>query len=708
MGVTLTQSPDTGFIDRPRAADGVGLRAVLTLGGDGQAVEHRLTSAVNVLHVRFLIRRLSLAGGSIVLCQGSDDQAGETFQITLDDQNTLACRAEEVSVSASLTPENNAAWDCVEVGFDAVAGTATLWINGVQATQTTGLHPSFAVDQISFGIPRKSYAAVGEIHLDEWMLGGGYLGPVAVEPTSDHADDPARWLVIYNSADPDSTAWAQAYRQARRIPYANLLGLNLPLDETINLASYTALLDQIETYLDLNGLRPSVLGILLGYRVPGYVYNDELDQQHPVGSLLHTTATHLSAAGNPVSQSSPLARPTTANLAGVRLTARLDAPTLSEALALSERAEAFDAAPLTAADRLYFDPIPRRPSLEILSDQMMDWFDSLDRQRLRIDTQVSGDPVAEPDADFASVEHDAIYWGWASAVPPAGLFSDEGGPRAVCVQLREFGVDATTLRAAAPSHWIDHALAAGYAAATAASQSVSPSSLPKAPRFFEALRCGWTLAEAWLISQSFIRSGMYLVGDPLLTIHFPKAGWDVFGPLGRSEDLDPDQPLAVLPADADRFVLEPTQPPAEDASARYLVRRVDDQGRSEASFQPIRLGRQNTQPRAVPPAPAWPTRDHWPVQTQDSAAVAHLLLPAPASPLNLERLELLRDQDEPPVNVPFDRHARWVHSPIPATGHSIRVRWRLTAPGGLTHLTPWSAPFSHTSPPLIPLTTPEL
>ncbi len=708
MGVTLTQSHDAGFADRPGSITPTGLRAVLELGDDGQSLGHAFPTPIGKMHVRCLMRRISLAGGAVVVCRGFDAAGREAFRASLDDAQTLSIQAADgVVLSATLRPIVWAEWDCIEFGFDATAGTATLWVNGIEADQHAGLASSFAVADVAFGVPQKHHDATGELHLDEWMMGDGYLGPVLVTPHSDHADDPARWLVVYNAADADAQTWAEAYRTARGIPHANLLGLSLSLDESISLAEYTAMLNQIETYLDLNALRPQVMGLLLGYRVPGYVDNDVLNQKHPIGSLLHTAADTFGAAVNPVAQVSPPARPTTTTLAGVRLTARLDAPTLSDALALSQRAQAFDTTPLTAADQLLFDPIPRQPPLEVWSDQTMAWYSNLDRQRLRLNTRLSGDPVSQPDANFAFIEQDAIYWGWGRAEPATGFFGSHAGPRALCVQLRQPDVAATTLRSATPTHWIDRALDAGYAAAIAASQPTSASDLPNPTRFFAALRQGWTLAEAWLVSQAYVRSGMYLVGDPLLTLRLPRAGWDVFGPLARSEDLNHAEPIAALPADANQLTLDPSHTPSEDSAGQYLVRRVDHWGRSEASFQPLSLGQKFSTAAIPPPYVAWPWHDRWNISTKDGNPKAQLMFVGRPRLLNLERLELLNDQNDSPLSVAFDHHEVCVESRVPLTATFTRYRWRLTAPGGLTRLTPWSAPIRQESPTLIPLTTPE-
>ncbi|MEM1027545.1 MAG: TIGR03790 family protein [Planctomycetota bacterium] len=707
MGVALSQSTIAAFPDRPGINAGTGLRALLTTGTDGQVVKHPLASAVDRLHTRFLVRTASLTGGRLVLCSAFDDQGDTVFQMELAPSGQLTCQVHgNIALSNTLSLASPEPWNCVEFGIDAATGTAALWVNGVQAGESLGVSATLSIQQVELGVVRKDHDAVGEIHFDEWGIGDGPLGPVIVKPQTKHADDPARWLVVYNTAESKSRTWAEAYRKARFIPHANLLGLNLPTAETINLNTYVDLLNQIESYLDLNGLRPQILGILLGYRVPGYVDHPSLDDLHPVGSLLHTASDDLALTFNPAAANEKPERPGPDNLDGIRLTARLDAPNLTEAVALCERAQRFDTQSLTAADQLWIDPTPSTPPLETVSAQLMDWTRSLDFQRLRMHTQLSGDPVTEPDADSTSIRSDAFYWGWGGVAPPSNYFQSPSGPRVAYVQLRQPGVEATTLRSANPTHWIDRALAAGYAAAVASSQNTSISALPSAKPFFEALRRGWTLAEAWLVSQPFVRGGMYLVGDPLLTVRTPRQGWDVFGPLGQSENLDPGTPLATLPGDTTTLKLNPDQTPAEQEAAVYLIRRVDEQGRSEASVLPVATGKTSGGAVSPPPTPAWPDHDYWAMKIHNRQAIAQLWLPQRPTTLPIDRIELLDDRGSNPIEVEFDRHSIQVQTTLALPLNLTRYRWRITSPGGLIRQTPWSMPIRQnmtTSVPLTPL-----
>lgn len=710
MSTTLTQTNSAAFPDRNPA--GRGLEATFSPGLDGAYLLLDSLGLSGSSHCRFVLNPGTATGGAVRIA-GALDAGGEgVWHLDYNPADRrLTLEAPQASAITTALPAESD-WHAIEVGHDPAADTITLWFNGQLSAAAT--LPDDATDATRFwmGGLFKEHDLVGQLFMDEWIVATQYVGPVAVPPTSEHADDPARWLVIHNAADADSRAWALSYATTRHIPHANRLGLDLPTDETIDLPTYLAMLGEIEDYLDRNHLRPHILGLLLGHRVPGYVDNGAVAQVHPAGSLLHTAGTSLLPDYNPVGDLDQIERPTADNLAGVRLTARLDGPTLNDTLALTTRAQEIAAQTLPSTDQLWVDPIPHTPLLGPFSQRLMDWVASLDRQRLRLPLQVSGDPVTHPDADFTTITDDAFYWGWATPTPPesppSSFFASPGGSRVVCVQLRQPDVEADTLRSATPSNWIDVAIAGGYAAAIASSQSTSASALPRAAYFFEALRRGWTLAEAWIVAQPFVRGGMYLVGDPLLTVRTPRAGWDVFGPLLRAEDLDPENPAAALPIETTRLALPVELRPHEGDSARYLVRRRDTHGRADASFSPLTLATHGAGPAAPPPDPAWPRYEHWALPSRAGHAVAHLILPANDPTRSLRIVELIDDRGGEPLAVSFSKHDPFIQQPVALSDTSTRYRWRLTSADGAATLTPWSAPQRLTDADLLPLTPLEI
>ncbi|MEM7627285.1 MAG: hypothetical protein AAF333_16940 [Planctomycetota bacterium] len=703
MTATLSQSGQAAFLDRN--PDGHGLLCDMQIGGDGQFIDLPLDTPQPQWFTRFVFNPASAAGGGITVAGAMDADGHSVWSLRYDaEERTFGVLVPNDAPLQATLPVNPV-WVSVEVGYDRTAELLSFWINGRGAGTVALPAGAAAVSRCWLGGLQKDHALTGQMYFDEWSVGDEYLGPVRVEPAREHADDPARWLVIYNTSDPESAQWMETYRALHGIPYANCLGLELPPGESISTPEYETMLGSIENYLDRNRLRDQIMGILVGYRVPGYAVPPGTGFHYPIPSLLHKPTTTLGPTPNPVSTESAGPRPRQADLGNVRLTARIDAPNLPKALELSNRAVALSSGPLPADARLYVDPATGSPTLTPWSLRVLAWYQSLDRQRLRMNATLSSDPPTQTDSQFSAIDQDTFYWGWGQAAPPTGFFREPAGPRVVCAQLNTAGVNATTLRSPTPSHWVDTALDAGYAAAIGSSLGYSADTLPYARSFFEALRRGWTLAEAYLIATPRVQDGLYLVGDPFLRVQLPKGGWDVFGPLAGALGLDPNLPAAALPADEMSLKLVESQIPDEDHEALYLVRRVDELGRTEVSFRPLRVGRRNGSPAATPPPIAWPDHDFWGFEPSAGHATATLILGTPANPSRLAAVELINDQNNETVKVPaLSRH---LSAEISLPEIPTRYRWRLTSIDGLTRSTPWSAPLTGRDTSDAPLTVLE-
>ena len=382
-GVTLTQSSMATFPDRP-SVNGMGMLVSMASGNGSGYVEQDLGIEQSVLHTRVLLNPATASGGVVVMLAGLDQWGLETFRVTYDAGNRLVIVMLATSDTFSTTLLTGMPWHCIELMIDTVNGQSELWLNGVSMGSVTGIFASLATRKVLLGAVIKDAAVAGDMYLDEWVMADGYIGPVVVEPHSPYADDPARWVVIYNSSEVDSVAWAESYRQARGIPFANLIGLNLSTDETIDLVHWLFLFNSINDYLADNGLSSNILGILIGYRVPGYVDIDGMGFIEAIPALLHRTGgTPLL---NPLSTDGIPVRPTSDNLEGFRFAARVDGPTLTDAQALISRSDAIKANGLGdgLSSTVWFDPYTAPgPGTDPHITSMVNWFGSVDRMRTR-------------------------------------------------------------------------------------------------------------------------------------------------------------------------------------------------------------------------------------------------------------------------------------------------------------------------------------
>jgi uncharacterized protein (TIGR03790 family) len=702
------------FPDRP-AGSGIGLRAVLAAGDDGQYLSHNLLSAHAILHVRLAFHPATVAGGLLVLLRGLNSSDGETMRLTYETTTRQITFALPTGTNISATLLTELSWHVVEIKLDTANGDAQLWINGLSAGQTSGSFAALTTQTVWLGVIYKATAATGELYLDEWVMAEEYVGPVRIEPAGDYANDPTRWLVIYNTSNADSRAWVDTYRAARNIPYANLLGLSLSSSETIDAAAYADLVNATNDYLTTNALTDQVMGLLLGYGVPGYVDFDDNGTLDAVAALMHRNLTVAGYSFNNNAADALPTRPTYSSLSGDRLTARMDGANLTNTLALIDRATALKAEGLNQGDSatIWFDCFPGPGALfQPAAQQMLGWALSLDRKRTRLPLQLAGDPASTEAAEFAQVDNDGFFWGWSSTTPPPELFGAPAGDRIFSLQIHTDDPTATTLRSATPSNWIDRALADGYASAAASSRAYSISAAPLARPFFEALRLGWTLAEAWYLALPVLREGLYLVGDPLLTVAMPKTGWDVFGPFERLEDLDATQPSDMLRSAQTSLALPTSLQPSEGLAGRYIVRNVDEAGRSEASVVGVGVVNLNGVAAREALRPVWPQETDWPVWVEQGQAVVRLLWDRPMSSCRLAQVELraqpVGGAESTVFQAKIDVRARSIETAQPLGSTALRYRWRITSADGVIWHTPWSTTLFPAEPATVALTLMEI
>ncbi len=244
---------------------------------------------------------------------------------------------------------------------------------------------------------------------------------------------------------------------------------------------------------------------------------------------------------------------------------------------------------------------------------------------------------------------------------------------------------------------VARALAAGYAfafghvGAPTAGQQLNPAPL------IAALIAGWTWAEAVAVATPTINATWRPIGDPLAQLPLPQAGWEIFGPLSRLEDLDPAQPAATRRDDERSATLDTTLEPASPDPAVYLIRHLDNLGRCEAGSTVVRTAKVNGRSQPAPLAPIWPDADAWPVLIEDNTAKALILWDRPVGQSNVQTVQLLGTAPGQPQQVLATvtpqphRHLVAVDTPLPSV--ATRLAWRVTSPEAVTITTPESAPI---------------
>lgn len=667
---------------------------LLREGNDGRYVSHDLGTAPQRLHCRVMVAPGNVMGGRVVILRGLDAQGVETFRVDLSAPERQVifglATGQEIygNYPAGLT------WQCVEVGVDRTAGWAKLWVNGLEVGAVNGSLAGLATRVLQLGGMFKETATTGSLGLDEWVISQDYIGPVVIGPRSEYAEDPARWLVVYNAALAEGALWAEAYRRARGVPYANLCGLNLPSQETINSSEYASLKGAIDGYLERNGLSGQVMGILLGYGVPGYVSFGLILEAVP--ALLVSTDSWRGMMYNPVFSGTAEVRPVRENLGGLRLTARLDGPSLEAAVALIERADRCIAEAVGDGSDAWVYLVPPAqsdPYTQGIIQDICQWAESRFAQRVRLPIRLIESGVSG--GELEGISGDGFFWGWLEEDPEREFFGLPTGWRVFGGQLNCDRATGPTLRLEEPVGWVGRALAGGYAAVAGSCREFSASAVPRIRPFFEALEKGWTLAEAWFLSLPILREAIYLVGDPLLRVKMPREGWDVLGPVERLEELKVSEPARMVRREVRSVLLPESLRPDVGRTGLYVVRQRDRKGRSEAGLAMVRVCQVEGRVVESLPAPIWPDHAGWPVNVEGERLKAVLWWERAWPELAGAEVNLLIDrgsgEGESAWEGKLKQGQKQVVGEVERGRERIRLAWRVRSGAGWSWQSAWSA-----------------
>ncbi len=348
-----------------------------------------------------------------------------------------------------------------------------------------------------------------------------YPQPYIAEP-ADEYPCAERTVVLFRQGNSDSREFADYCVSELGVPRGMLCPLpNATGDEA--LADYATFQTEVEAdlaaWLALNtdaGTNCSCF--LIGYGVPGCFTSGGV--AHSAASRLMNYGTAFSSqTANPAYNPDTVARLTKTDLAGKYLCTRIDADSLAHAEAILDAGLAVAALlALPDTDTLWSDDATYRASLPC--------------QKLRIVTS------ALPGGSVYT--HDAMIWGGDAGDP---TFSSPAGSRACC--QNDLASAAMTLRA--NTCYCGEALIdGGYAAALGSSETADTFD---AESFYEMLRIGGTLAEAFAVAIRHLDYTAVGAGDPLMTVAFQKDGHNLYRGTGDITNVDFEDPVAYLRTD---------------------------------------------------------------------------------------------------------------------------------------------------------------
>ncbi|HVP11887.1 MAG TPA: dockerin type I domain-containing protein, partial [Phycisphaerae bacterium] len=359
-------------------------------------------------------------------------------------------------------------------------------------------------------------------------------GATDVPPTERTADMPDSWLVLYDTNMPDSVTWANWYAAQWGIPPANLLGLDASPNEhlTTQASAEGQIIGPVRSLFDNNpSFEAHIMGILVGYGLPGHyatplsgppggyfipdALEDMYDDDLPPGPLSYGGQQGYNSHDNPQFQGlmlPPEGRPTKAWMEPHRyMVARIDAPTLAAAMAMTTRAKWISSPNhYIAGELLYYDYLD--PALPSGRWQWLQW---------AVEEPALADlPWTPFDERTQQAPSDAMRFGTYGITGRTDqrLRSPDAGSRILAFDYDSWG--ATTVRSttAEGGRFVPNAIDAGYAAAIGSTGEPGCCLGPCPETIFAALREGWTLGESFHIADVYDDWMWTLVGDPLLRV----------------------------------------------------------------------------------------------------------------------------------------------------------------------------------------------
>lgn len=350
-------------------------------------------------------------------------------------------------------------------------------------------------------------------------------------------------IVVYNSTDPDSEAFADHYVARHGLtdsgPDSQKVGIAtssleiLPDAATFN----SSLLDPLKIAIDAIELAGrQVFAVVLGYRVPGGFYDgsDVISATSRISRINHAFNKSLN---NFLFDRRVFKDYDAIDKDFALVCSRIDAPTLSLAQRQVDIGEELNRQ-FFVEGTFYLDPYSDRQGFGASEYQqaLLDFSDSqLPTLNLNISETVFLDPYI--DVVIPSVTNDSFVWSWFTNRGSFNFFKSSNAIRTFFYNADYDG--AFTVRDIDERRWPVLAIRSEYMATAGAMSNPGNDGLLFPRPFFDALLRGATIGEAYLFSVPFLDWTMTLFGDPLVSFSFPVREADDLGegPTDRNESV---------------------------------------------------------------------------------------------------------------------------------------------------------------------------
>ena len=436
--------------------------------------------------------------------------------------DTVLCISGEIQTCGDNVIEGTEICEC---GLDLICGNADDELSGVtcNSLEYSGINPTCSSDCLSLDIN-----SCGIIR--------------TISASNRTADFPDSWLVVYNVNNSESVQWVNWYIDQWAIPRENIFGVNASNDERITRDEFeNKIFLPLQTYLKNNLESNSrIMGIVVGYRVPGNFY---LDSNNPVqqggggwsvtNNLADMAAWRAYHRGNPnsfyvgsgirprltkESLNNNLENITYISLATpgkFYLTARIDAPTLEQAKNLTLRARVITEGTLDlTGNKIHYDySHPGAAGGD-------EW--TALKNAVTIDS-ITSDNLVYPWEEFffpSPTLNSAFRFSYYKVNQWQNVVWSNSGARVLHYSLDSFG--AVTVRVL---NWPSSGVAVpnalyngGYAAAFGATAEPFSGNEPYPNTILWSFHENQTLGEAFFQANPYVNYMWELDGDPLLRV----------------------------------------------------------------------------------------------------------------------------------------------------------------------------------------------
>jgi len=345
---------------------------------------------------------------------------------------------------------------------------------------------------------------------------------------------PDKTLVIYNSGEPASLDFMTQYIKIRRVPPANLYGIDTPTSDRYQTYEdfKQNLLDVINNLIDIN----NYTCVLLGYRVPsGFIHNQRV---YSCSSVI--SGRKIPFDGTPKRNTSY----TTSNflkfdlnLSKIPVCFSLDVKNVIQMKILINKIKSNKDGVIINGS-FYLDKyhtLSSYPNDEIYFD-IVDAFDNTAKNKFNIDvrkTAKNRNSNIEP--SFSLLVNDSIFWGWGDLIANESYFSPTSTNRVVFMSYDNRSM--TSLRIESSDNACLAAINRGYACVAGnigdsafleselkindpydpySTGALENHMVPNPYSFMDALYSGRTVGEAFLYSKPYLHDSFVMIGDPLL------------------------------------------------------------------------------------------------------------------------------------------------------------------------------------------------